>query len=67
MIFQVSDWFPKPMISAIIIKFDQITKNGWRISCREILEGGKIFFAALSVKKMSRFEEVSPKEIKRIA
>ena len=26
----------------------------------------KIFFAASSVKKMSRFEEVSPEEIKRI-
>ena len=67
MIFQLSDWFPNPMIWAIIIKFDQIRKNWWRISCPEILEGGKIFFAALSVKKMSRFEEVSPKEIKRIA
>ena len=27
MIFQLSDWFPKPMIWAIIIKFDQIRKN----------------------------------------
>ena len=27
MIFQLSDWFPKPMISAIIVKFDQIRKN----------------------------------------
>ena len=34
--------------------------------CAEILEVGKIFFAASSVKKMSRFEEVSPEEIKRI-
>ena len=32
----------------------------------EILEVGKNFFAASSVKKMSRFEEVSPEEIKRI-
>ena len=30
------------------------------------MEVGKIFFAASSVKKMSRFEEVSPEEIKRI-
>ena len=66
MIFQLSDWFPKPMIWAIIVKFDQIRKNWWRISCAEILEVGKIFFAASSVKKMSRFEEVSPEEIKRI-
>ena len=27
MIFQLSDWFPKPMIWAIIVKFDQIRKN----------------------------------------
>ena len=67
MIFQLSDWFPKPMISAIIVKFDQIRKNCWRISCAEILEVGKNLFAASSVKKMSRFEEVSPKKIKRIA
>ena len=67
MIFQLSDWFPKPMIWAIIVKFDQIRKNGWQISCAEILEVGKIFFAALLVKKRSQFEEVSPKEIKRIA
>ena len=33
----------------------------------EILEVGKNFFAASSVKKMSRFEEVSPEKIKRIA
>ena len=33
----------------------------------EILEVGKNFFAASSVKKMSQFEEVSPEEIKRIA
>ena len=33
----------------------------------EILEIGKIFFFAVSsVKKMSRFEEVSPEKIKRI-
>ena len=56
-----------PMIWAIIVKFDQIRKNRWRISCAEILEIGKIFFAASSVKKMSRFEEVSPEKIKRIA
>ena len=66
MIFQLSDWFPKPMIWAIIVTFDQIRKNWWRISCAEILEVGKNFFAASSVKKMSRFEEVSPEEIKRI-
>ena len=30
------------------------------------MEVGKNFFAASSVKKMSQFEEVSPKEIKRI-
>ena len=58
MIFQLSDWFPKPMIWAIIVKFDQIRKNLWRISCAEILEVGKKFFAASSVKKMSWFEEV---------
>jgi len=67
MIFQLSDWFPKPMIWTIIVKFDQIRKNWWRISCAEILEVGKNFFAASSEKKMSRFEEVSPEEIKRIA
>ena len=33
----------------------------------EILEVRKKFFAALSVKKMSRFKEVSPEEIKSIA
>ena len=66
MIFQLSDWFPKPMIWAIIVKFDQIWKNWWRISCAEILEVGKNFFGASSVKKMSRFEEVSPEEIKTI-
>ena len=67
MTFQLSDWFPKPMIWAIIIKFDQIRKNWWRISCAEILEVGKNFFAASSVKKMSQFEEVSPEEIERTA
>ena len=36
-------------------------------SCAEILEVGKIFFAASSVNKMSRFEEVSTEGIKRIA
>ena len=66
MIFQLFDWFPEPMIWAIINKFDQIRKNWWRISCAEILEVGKKFFAASSVKKMSRFEEVSPEESKRI-
>ena len=30
------------------------------------MEVGKNFFAASSIKKMSRFEEVSPEEIKRI-
>ena len=66
MIFQLSDWFPKPMIWAIIVKFDQIRKNWWQISCAEILEVGKNFFVASSVKKMSQFEEVSPEKIKRI-
>ena len=33
MIFQLSDWFPKPIIWAIIVTFDQIRKNWWRISC----------------------------------
>ena len=41
MISQLSDWFPRPMIWAIIVKFDQIRKNWWRISCGEILEVGK--------------------------
>ena len=27
MISQLSDWFPRPMIWAIIVKFDQIRKN----------------------------------------
>ena len=58
MIFQLYDWFPKPMIWAIIVKFDQIRENWWRISFSEILGVGKIFLAASSVKKMSRFEEV---------
>ena len=66
MIFQLSDWFPKAMIWAIIVKFHQIIKNWWRISCAEILEVGKNVFAASSVKKMSQFEEVSPEEIKWI-
>ena len=43
MIFQLSDWFPKPMIWAIIVKFDQIRKNWWRIPCAEILEVGVFF------------------------
>ena len=47
MIFQLSDWFPKPMIWAIIIKFDQLRKNWWWISCAEILDVGKIFFHAV--------------------
>ena len=34
--------------------------------CTEILEVGKNFFVASSVKKMSRFEGVSLEEIKRI-
>ena len=38
-----------------------------RISCAEILEVRKNFFAVSSAKKMSRFEEVSPEKIKRIA
>ena len=67
MIFQLSDWFSKPIIWAIIVKFDQIRKNWWLISCDGILEVEKNFFAASSVKKMSRFEEVSPEKIKRIA
>ena len=60
MIFQLSDGFPKPIIWAIIVKFDQIRKNWWRIYCSEIFEVGKKFFAASSVKKISRFAEVSP-------
>ena len=36
-------------------------------SCAEILEVGKNLNAASSVKKMSRFEEVSAEKIKRIA
>ena len=67
MIFQLSDWFPKPMIWAIIVKFDQIWENWWGFFRAEILEVGKNVFAASSVKKMSRFEEVSPEKIKRIA
>ena len=68
MIFQLSDWFPKPMIRAIIVKFDQIRKNWWRISYKCWNFGGrKKFFAASSVKKISRFEVVSPEKIKRIA
>ena len=65
--FQLSDWFPKPMIWAVIVKFDQIRKNWWRISCAEILEFRKNFFVTSSVKKMSGFKEVSPEQIKRIA
>ena len=49
MIFQLSDWFLKPMIWAIIVKFDQIRKNWWRISCAESLEVVKIFFATSSI------------------
>jgi len=67
MIFQLSDWFPKPMIWAIIIKFDQNKEKLMANFFSEILEVGKNFFAASLVKKMSRFEEVSPKDIKRIA
>ena len=44
MIFQASDWFPKPMIWAIIVKFDQIRKKWWRISWAEILKVGKKCF-----------------------
>ena len=66
MIFHLSDWFPKSMIWAIIAKFDQIRKNWWRISCAEILKVGKNFFAASSVHKMSRFDEVSPEKFKKI-
>jgi len=44
MIFQLSDWFRKPIIWAIIVKFDQIRKNWWRISHAEILEVGKKLF-----------------------
>ena len=55
-------------IWAIIVKFDQIRKNWWRISCAKILEvGKKIFGGVFGKKKMSRFEEVSPEKIKRIA
>ena len=51
MIFQLSDWFPKPMIWAIIVKFDQIRKNWWRISCAEILEVGNVFFRGVVSKE----------------
>ena len=37
-----------------------------RISCAEILEVGKNFFAVSSVKKMSQFEEVSPKKSREL-
>ena len=66
MIFQLSDWFPKPMIWAIIVKLDQIRKNWWQISGAEILEVGKNFFVASTVKKMSRFEEVSPEKSREL-
>ena len=35
------------MISAIIVKFDQIRKIWWRISFAEILEVGKKFFRSI--------------------
>ena len=37
-----------------------------QISCAEILEVWKNFFAASSVKKMSRFEEVSPEKAREL-
>ena len=55
MIFQLSDWFPKPMIWAIIVKFDQIRKVG------------KNFFAASSVKKCYDLRRFHPKKIKKTA
>ena len=51
MIFQLSDWFPKPMIWAIIIKFDQIRKTWWWISCAEIFGGRKKFFCGVFSKE----------------
>ena len=66
MIFQLSDWFPKPMIWAIIVKFDQIRKNWWRITCAEILEVGKIFFAASSVKKCHDLKRFHPKKSREL-
>ena len=68
MIFQLSDWFPKPTIWAMLLKFDQIRKNWWRISCAEILEVGKNFFLASSGGKENvTIRGGSPEEIKRIA
>ena len=63
MIFQLSDWFPKSMIWAIIVKFDQI-KNFlcWNVGGRKKNFRGVVG----NLKKMLRFEEVSPDEIKRI-
>ena len=66
MIFQLSDWFPKPIIWAIIIKFDQNNKEKLMANFLCWNFGGRKKFLS-SVKKMSRFEEVSPEEIKRIA
>ena len=67
MIFQLSDWFPKHMIWAIIVKFDQIRKTDGEFLVLKFWKSENFFFTASSVKKMSRFEEVSPEEIKRIA
>ena len=63
MIFQLFDWFPKSTIWAIIIKFDQIRK----ILCWNFGGWKKIFRGVVGIKEMSRFEEVSLEEIKRIA
>ena len=45
-------WLVPMMIWAIIVKFDQIRKNWWRISCAEILEVGKNFFRGLVGKEI---------------
>ena len=39
----------KPIIWAIVVNFDQIRKNWWRISCTEILEVGKNYDIIISV------------------
>ena len=54
------------MIWAIIVKFDQIRKNWWRISCAEVLEVGKNFFAASSVKKIYDLRRFHPKKSREL-
>ena len=62
MIFQLSHWFPKPMIRAIIVKFNQIRKNWWRISCAEILEVRGIF-GKENVHDLRRFHAKKSREL----